>query len=106
MNQGSEAVDDQFIEAAVQNAVKHADNLQHLNHRDRRNYVRDVMKEAEVVFAIWYEEDDRYIFCIKGINTTEGKRVSFHAIFVRSEADAMGMRREWGDGELPTWVMW
>jgi hypothetical protein len=105
MNHAPGTVDDQFIETVVENAVKHADNLKHMKQRDRRRYVRDVMQEAEVVFAVWYEGDDRYIFCIKGINTTEAKRVSFHAIFVKSEADALGIRREWGDGELPTWVM-
>ena len=96
---------DQWIEDAVANATAHADNLQRMKHRDRGRYVRKIMKEAWVIYAISHDDDNRYIFCIKGIATPEGTRASMHAIFVKSEADALSMRRDWGDGELPTWVM-
>jgi hypothetical protein len=104
MSDSSQSGSGQWIEDAVANATAHADNLQRMKHRDRRRYVRKVMKEARVIYAIWYDDDNRYIFCIKGIATPEGTRASMHAIFVKSEADALGMRREWGDGELPSGV--
>ena len=39
-------------------------------------YVREVMQQNKVVFAIWYtNDDDRQYYCIKGMDTPEGARV-------------------------------
>jgi hypothetical protein len=88
----------QWVNETEAFAFANARALEGMSPSQQRKYVRRVMKSAEVVYAIWHEGDDRHVLCIKGSNIPEGTTVPTTAIFVRSAADALGMQREWGDG--------
>jgi len=94
--------DSEFADAVEKIAAQTADVLATMPERDRHRYVRQVMKRSKLVFAIWHTDEDRYVWCVKGLNTPEGTMVRAAAFFVRSEADAIGMRRDWGDGAIST----
>ena len=102
--------DDEFGAALVKVARQHSAELKKLPKREWAEYVRRAMEHSGVVYAIWRVNDDqRCCGCIKGINPPEGTKVpvtashegykmAITAFFVKSGADAEGMKRDWGDG--------
>jgi hypothetical protein len=51
--------DDHFADLLEQSAIKNAEFLASIPQGERRHHIRRAMKSAEVVYAIWYNGDER-----------------------------------------------
>jgi hypothetical protein len=89
--------DREFTDALEQIGLQNAGVLKKLPVKKRRAFVRKSMQRSKIVYAIWYVDDERHCYCIKGINQPEGYQ-KVTAFIVGSVVDAEGMQRDWGDG--------
>jgi hypothetical protein len=98
--------DTEFVDALEEVAEGHDAELEKLPANAWGKYVRKVMQQKKVVFAIWYTNDDeRHCYCIKGMDTPEGARVEMSAFLVGDAEDAEQMKIYWGDGPSNTSAM-
>jgi hypothetical protein len=88
----------QWAEELEALAYNNARAMKSLSPHEMHKRVERAMKIAEMVYVLWQEGEALYIHCIKGAGTPEGKMTEMTAIWVRSEADALAMKHEWGDG--------
>jgi hypothetical protein len=88
----------QFLDDIYETACANGKRIERLSGRKRHKYVRDAIKRAEVVFAIWFEGEAQHNMCVKGAALPEGLRRNT-AFFVGSVVDAIGMQGDGGDGE-------
>jgi hypothetical protein len=85
-------------------ACGNAEAMLGMTQKQQRKYVRNAMKQCDVVYVIWHVDDDQHIWRIKGNDIPAGQQVAIAAIVVDGVETAKAMRREWGDG--PTSPHW
>jgi hypothetical protein len=78
-------------------AMHNIDTLEKLPKKKHHAYVRNSMKHAEVVYAIWWVGTKMCCYCIKGIGWPDDTEAVTTAFFVHGWEDAEGMRKDWGD---------